>query len=223
MSASRAPAVPDAPAKPKLRGRIHEVAFFVSIPAGAALVLLAESAVARAAAVVYAFSLTAAFGASAAYHRGRWSPEALRRMKRLDHSMIFVLIAGSYTPLSVLALHGAWSVVMLSVAWVGAAVGITLKLAKIDGLRVTTGALYIGLGWFALVATPEIVRGVPLPAFLLMVAGGLLYTAGAIVFASRRPDPRPAVFGYHEVWHSFMTAAVVCHWVMILIVLRTAG
>jgi len=223
MSESLAPAALAAPAKPKLRGRIHEVAFFVSIPAGIVLVLLAGSAVAGAAAAVYALSLTAVFGASAAYHRGRWSPVALRRMKRLDHSMIFVLIAGSYTPISVLALHGAWSVVMLSVAWVGAAVGITLKLAKIDGLRVTTGALYIGLGWFALVATPEILRGVPLPAFLLMVAGGLLYTAGAIVFASKRPDPRPAVFGYHEVWHSFMTAAVVCHWVMILLVLRAAG
>lgn len=212
-----------APAKPRLRGWIHAIAFFVSIPAGVALVLLAESALARVAATVYAVSLTAVFGASAAYHRGRWSPAALRRMKRLDHSMIFVLIAGSYTPVSVLALRGTWSIVMMSVAWVGAAVGITLKLAKIDGLHVASGILYIGLGWFAIVAAPQIVRGLSLPAFLLLVAGGLLYTGGAIVFAGKRPDPRPATFGYHEVWHSFMTAAVVCHWVMILLVLRAAG
>jgi hemolysin III len=209
--------------KPRLRGWIHEVAFFVSIPAGVALVLLAESSVGRAVAIVYALSLTSVFGASAAYHRGRWSPQALRRMKRLDHSMIFVLIAGSYTPVSVLALHGAWSIVMLSVVWAGAAVGITLKVARIDGLRVTTGFLYMSLGWLALVALPQIVRGLSLPALLLMIAGGLLYTSGAIVFARGHPNPAPETFGYHEMWHALMTAAVVCHWVMILLVLRAAG
>ena len=212
-----------APAKPRLRGWIHEIAFFVSIPAGITLVLLAGSPLAKVVAGIYAVSLTAVFGSSAAYHRGRWSPAALRRMKRLDHSMIFVLIAGSYTPVSVFALHGAWSVVMLSLAWATAAVGITLKLAKIDGLQVTTAILYMGAGWLALVALPQIVHGLSVPAIVLMVAGGLLYTAGAIIFASKRPDPRPATFGYHEVWHSFMTAAVVCHWVMILLVVRAAG
>jgi len=212
-----------APAKPRLRGWIHEIAFFVSVPAGITLVLLAGSPLAKVVAGIYAVSLTAVFGSSAAYHRGRWSPAALRRMKRLDHSMIFVLIAGSYTPVSVFALHGAWSVVMLSLAWATAAVGITLKLAKIDGLQVTTAILYMGAGWLALVALPQIVHGLSVPAIVLMVAGGLLYTAGAIIFASKRPDPRPATFGYHEVWHSFMTAAVVCHWVMILLVVRAAG
>ncbi|HEX7464913.1 MAG TPA: hemolysin III family protein [Actinomycetota bacterium] len=212
-----------APAKPRLRGWIHEIAFFVSVPAGITLVLLAGSPLAKVVAGIYAVSLTAVFGSSAAYHRGRWSPAALRRMKRLDHSMIFVLIAGSYTPVSVFALHGTWSVVMLSLAWATAAVGITLKLAKIDGLQVTTAILYMGAGWLALVALPQIVHGLSVPAIVLMVAGGLLYTAGAIIFASKRPDPRPATFGYHEVWHSFMTAAVVCHWVMILLVVRAAG
>ncbi len=212
-----------APAKPRLRGWIHEIAFFVSIPAGITLVLLAGSPLAKVVAGIYAVSLTAVFGSSAAYHRGRWSPAALRRMKRLDHSMIFVLIAGSYTPVSVFALHGTWSVVMLSLAWATAAVGITLKLAKIDGLQVTTAILYMGAGWLALVALPQIVHGLSVPAIVLMVAGGLLYTAGAIIFASKKPDPRPATFGYHEVWHSFMTAAVVCHWVMILLLVRAAG
>jgi hemolysin III len=212
-----------APAKPRLRGWIHEIAFFVSIPAGVTLVLLARSPLAKLVAGIYAVSLTAVFGSSAAYHRGRWSPAALRRMKRLDHSMIYVLIAGSYTPVSVFALHGAWSIVMLSLAWAVAAVGITLKLAKIDGLHVTSAILYMAAGWLVLVALPQIVRGLSLPAIVLMVTGGLLYTAGAIVFASKKPNPSPATFGYHEVWHSFMTAAVMCHWVMILLVVRVAG
>ncbi|HEX9123397.1 MAG TPA: hemolysin III family protein [Actinomycetota bacterium] len=208
------------PPKPRLRGRIHEVAFFASLPAGAALVLLAEGTAARIGALVYALSLSAVFGASAAYHRGRWSPPALRRMKRLDHSMIFVLIAGSYTPIALLVLHGAWSVVILSVVWAGAATGIVLKFAKIDGLHVPTGILYMGLGWLAVVALPQLLRGMSATQATLMVLGGLLYTAGALVFAMKRPDPRPAVFGFHEVWHAFMVTAAACHFAMIVLVVR---
>ena len=211
------------PVKPLLRGWIHLVAFFVSIPAGVALVLLAHTATARAAAAIYALSLTAVFGASAAYHRVRWSPKANRRMKRLDHSMIFLLIAGSYTPISILVLHGTWSVVILSIAWAGAALGIILKLARIDGLHLVTGILYMGLGWLAAIALPQLIRGMTLSQLLLMVTGGLLYTAGAIVFVSRRPDPRPATFGFHEVWHAFMVAAAACHFAMIALVVRTVA
>jgi hemolysin III len=209
-------------ATPRLRGRIHQVAFFVSIPMGITVVLLASGAAATAVAAVYAASLTAVFGTSAAYHRGRWGPRARRWMKRLDHSMIYVLIAGSYTPVAVLALHGPWEVVLLSVAWAGAAVGITMKMARPDGLSVLSAILYMAMGWLALVAIPPLVRGMPPAGLVLMVAGGLLYTAGAIVFASRRPDPRPAVFGYHEIWHAFMVAAAACHYVMILLVLRAS-
>ena len=209
--------------RPLLRGWIHLVAFFVSIPAGVVLVLLARGPTARVAASIYALSLTAVFGASAAYHRVRWSPEANRRMKRLDHSMIFVLIAGSYTPISILVLHGTWSVVILSIAWTGAALGVILKLARIDGLHVVTGILYMGLGWLATIALPQLFRGMTLPELLLMVTGGLLYTAGAIVFAGRRPDPSPATFGFHEVWHAFMVAAAACHFTMIALVLRTVA
>jgi hemolysin III len=211
------------PVKPLLRGWIHLVAFFVSIPAGVVLVLLAQSAAARAVAAIYALSLTAVFGASAAYHRVGWSPRAGRRMKRLDHSMIFVLIAGSYTPISILVLRGAWSVVILSIAWAGAALGIALKLARIDGLHVVTGILYIGLGWLVTIALPQLVRGMTLSQLALLVTGGLLYTAGAIVFATKRPDPRPAIFGFHEVWHSFMVAAAACHFAMIALVLRAVA
>jgi hemolysin III len=209
--------------KPRLRGRFHQVAFFLSIPAGVVLATLAPSAVARAAALVYSVSLTAVFGASAAYHRVPWSEKALRRMKRVDHSMIYVLIAGSYTPVLLLAMHGVWSITLLSLVWAGAAVGITLKLARIDGFSVLTAILYIALGWLAIVALPQLVHRLSPAALVLMVIGGLLYTVGAIVLARRRPDPSPTVFGYHEVWHAFMVAAAACHYAMIAIVLRTTG
>jgi hemolysin III len=210
------------PSTPRLRGRIHQVAFFVSIPTGLALVALAGGGMRTAVAAIYAASLTAVFGASAAYHRGAWSPRARRWMKRLDHAMIFVLIAGSYTPVSVLVLDGAWEVVLLSVVWAGAAVGVTLKMVRPDGLSIVTAFLYMALGWLALVALPQLVRGMRPAELVLMVSGGLLYTAGAIVFAARQPDPRPASFGYHEVWHAFQVAAAVCHYAMILLVLRAS-
>ena len=210
------------PEKPRLRGRIHQAALFVSVPAGAVLVVMARGTVATTVAVLYAMSLSAVFGASAAYHRGRWSERARRWMKRLDHSMIFVLIAGSYTPVSVLALHGPWEIVLLSVVWAGAAVGVTLKMVRPDGLLILTSILYMALGWLALVALPQLFRGMEAAELALMVSGGLLYTAGAIVFASRRPDPRPATFGYHEVWHTFQVAAAACHYAMILLILRSS-
>lgn len=208
-----------APPKPRLRGRIHQVAFFVSIPAGVVLVLLASGPAATAVATIYAVSLTAVFGVSAAYHCGAWSERARRWMKRLDHSLIFVLIAGSYTPLSVLALDGPWEPVLLSVAWSGAAIGITLKMVKPDGLSILTATLYMAMGWLALVAAPQLLRGLSVAELSLMVSGGLLYTIGAIVFASGRPDPKPEVFGFHEVWHSFIVIAAACHYAMILLIL----
>ena len=209
-----------APPKPRLRGRIHQVAFWVSIPAGVVLVLLASGPVATAVAVIYAVSLSAVFGSSAAYHRGAWSERARRWMRRLDHSMIFVLIAGSYTPVSVLVLDGTWEAVLLSLVWTGAAVGVTLKMVRPDGLSVTSAILYIGLGWLAMIALPQLLRGMTTAETILMIAGGLLYTAGAIVFASRKPDPRPDTFGYHEIWHAFMVAAATCHYAMVLLVLH---
>jgi hemolysin III len=207
----------EVPHVPRLRGRIHQVAFFLALPTGAALVALARGGVARVAAAVYALGLVAVFGASAAYHRGAWSPAARRRMKRLDHSMIYVLIAASYTPVALLVLRGRLAVAVLATAWAGAGVGIALKLVRIDGFRVTTAALYMGLGWLALVALPQLVREMPPPALALTVAGGLLYTIGAAVFALRWPDPSPTVFGYHEVWHAFMVAAAACHTAMVAI------
>jgi hemolysin III len=211
------------PQKPRLRGWFHTVAFFASLPSGAALVLLARGASARVTAAVYAAALTAVFAASAAYHRVRWSAAARRRMKRLDHSMIFLLIAGTYTPVCVLALRGAWAIALLALVWAGAAVGIALKLARIDGLRVPTAVLYVGLGWLAVLALPMLLRALPPAASVLMVIGGVLYTVGAVVLARRRPDPAPATFGYHEVWHAFMVAAAGCHYAMVLLIVRMSG
>ena len=207
------------PTKPRFRGRLHQFAFFVTIPAGLVLVAAARGPAAKTAAIVYALSLAGLYGTSAAYHRLPWSPRGLRWMKRLDHSMIFVLIAGTYTPVAILVLHGAWQVVILSMVWAGAAVGIALKMLRIDGLRAVSATLYIALGWLAIVAAPQIIRGLSGVAIGLLLAGGILYTGGSIVLATRRPNPRPAVFGYHEIWHSMVVGATACHFTVVLLVL----
>ena len=211
-------ALPADELKPLLRGRLHQAAFFAAIPAAVVLVAVAPTTVARVAGTVYAASLVGLYGSSAAYHRLRWSRRALQRMKRLDHSMIFVLIAGTYTPFSLLVLHGAWSVAILATVWAGAAVGVALKLLRIDGMRLATGALYGTLGWLAILTAPQAVRGMSPTALGLLIAGGLMYTVGAVVLARRRPDPSPRVFGYHEIWHSFVVAAGACQYAAILLV-----
>ena len=202
-----------------MRGRLHEIAFFVSVPLGIALIVLANTGKARFAAVVFATGLAGVYGASAAYHRVGWSDPARRRMKRLDHSMIFVLIAGTYTPLCLLALSGVWSVVVLATVWAGAITGIVLKQVNIDGLRRVSGFLYIALGWISIVTLPQLFHTMSVAAFTLVVVGGLLYTVGAIVFAVKRPDPNPAVFGYHEIWHAFTAGAGLCHYSAVLLLI----
>jgi hemolysin III len=212
----------EAPSKPRFRGRLHQLAFFVTIPAGVVLIAAARTTTARTAAIVYALSLAGLYGSSASYHRLRWTPTALRRMKRLDHSMIFVLIAGTYTPFLLLVVRGTFSLVLLSIVWAGAGAGILLKTLKVDGLKVLTGALYVVLGWLAVVAAPQIVRHLSGTSLALLVAGGLIYTSGALVFATRWPNPDPATFGYHEVWHSAVFSASACHYgVILLLVLGT--
>jgi hemolysin III len=139
-------------------------------------------------------------------------------MQRLDHSMIFVLIAGTYTPVAVLVLDGAWRAAILSTVWAGAAIGVLLKTLRIDGLKALAATLYIGLGWLAIVAMPQVVRGLSPTAAALLFIGGVLYTAGSIVLATRRPNPSPAVFGYHEVWHSMVIGASACHFTVVLLV-----
>jgi hemolysin III len=202
--------------KPRWRGRLHQIAFIVSIPQGLALVVAAASMVSRVSAAVYALSLSGLYGVSASYHRIGWTPKALGRMRKLDHSMIFVLIAGTYTPFSVIVLDGVWSTVLLAAVWAGALFGIGVKLMGVDRMRKLGGALYIILGWLAVLATPQFVPRLGLGVMALIVAGGVLYTLGAIVLLRRRPDPSPAVFGYHEVWHVMVVAASLCHYAAVM-------
>ena len=202
---------------PRLRGRLHQVAFLVSIPAGIALVVAARSWSARAGVLVYALSLTAMFGTSAALHRLRWSPRARLRMDRLDRTMIYVLIAGSYTPVCLLALRPGWRVALLALVWTGAAAGVALVLLRTRrrGVGVARMVLYLGLGWISLLVLPELARTLGPGRLALAVLGGVLYTVGAIVLIRRRPDPSPRVFGYHEVWHACTVAAGACHFALI--------
>jgi len=207
------------PAVPRLRGRLHQVAFFVSIPAGVALVALARGAVARTAAIIYAASLTGMFAASAAFHRIPWRETARKWMGRLDHAMIYLLIAGTYTPFSLLVLKGSWAIVILAVVWTGALVGVALKLStpRLSGLA---SALYIILGWTALAALPVLVTKLSPIGLVLLFAGGVLYTGGALILRRNRPDPNPEVFGYHEVWHAMVAAAAACHYGLVFSLVR---
>ena len=200
---------------PTWRGRLHSWAFVCSIPAGVALVLLAEPATARIAVAIYVVSLAALFGTSAAYHRLARSSTARRRLGRLDHSMIYVLIAGSYTPLCVLALPPAWGIPVLAAVWGGAIVGVVVKAAGIQLLGGVANALYLILGWAGVAALPVLVASIPPPGLALLVTGGIAYTLGAVVLLRRRPDPRPSVFGFHEVWHTCTVIGAVSHFAVV--------
>ena len=207
--------------KPRLRGVSHQWAFFVSLVTGAALVLAAPNGRATAAAAVYAGSVAGLFGASALYHRVNWSTAGARRwMRRLDHSMIFLLIAGTYTPFAVLALDGPLATAILVVVWSAALGGIVLKLVWIDAPKWLVALIYVAIGWVALAAFPQLLSKLGVTATAMVAAGGLLYTAGALVYARRRPDPAPTVFGYHEIFHALVILAaalqyaVVAFWVL---------
>ncbi len=203
--------------KPRMRGRLHQWAFFCSIPAGIVLVALSSGARERIATLIYALTLIGLFGVSASYHLGSWSEEAYVRMRRLDHSMIFVLIAGTYTPFCLLVLQGTLGTVSLIIAWAGAGIGVATKLYRVD-MHVLSGFMYIGLGWVAIGTLPALLRGLDTVETVLLIAGGLLYSSGALVLATNRPNPWPTTFGYHEVWHAMTIAAAMCQYVCILLV-----
>jgi hemolysin III len=203
--------------KPKLRGVSHQYAFFVALAAGAALVVLVRGGEARAAVAVYALSLCAMFGASALYHRIDWPPGPRAWLRRLDHSMIFVLVAGSYTPFAVLVLAPALGWTLLGVVWGGALAGIALSLLWVDAPRWLSAAVYVALGWVAIIGLPQLWDRAGAMAVALLATGGLLYTIGAVVYARRRPDPAPRVFGYHEVFHVLVIAAAAVHFAAIAV------
>jgi hemolysin III len=195
-------------AKPRLRGVLHQWAFFVAIAAGAAIFVAAPAGRAKLAIAIYVLSVIGLFGVSAVYHRVNWASAAARRwMRRLDHSMIFFLIAGTYTPFALLVLEGTLATAILIAVWGGAAVGVALNLAWVDAPKWVTAIVYVTLGWVAIVAFPDMFSELGFFAVALVGAGGVLYTSGAVVYALRRPDPAPAVFGYHEVFHLLVIVA----------------
>ncbi|MEK6278343.1 MAG: hemolysin III family protein [Actinomycetota bacterium] len=198
--------------KPRLRGVSHEWAFFVSLVLGAALIVAAETPRATLAVAIYAVSLSALLGTSALYHRVNWRrPEVRRWMRRLDHSMIFLLIAGTYTPFALLALSGPLADAILVIVWAGALAGTIVEMIWIEAPKWVTAIIYLSLGWVAVVAFPELWGALGPGGTALVAVGGILYTAGAVVYATQRPDPNPAVFGYHEIFHLFVIAAAAAH------------
>jgi hemolysin III len=203
--------------KPRLRGVSHELAFFAALGAGAVLVALAPPR-AAASAAVYALSLATMLGVSALYHRPTWAPGPRRWMRRLDHAAIFVLVAGTYTPFTLLLpTHGG---AMLALAWGGAAMGIAQSLFWVQAPRPLVAALYLALGWAVVVFWPALHAALGAAGLGFLVLGGALYSVGAVVYAARRPDPAPAVFGYHEIFHAFVVAAAVCHFGVVVGVVR---
>jgi hemolysin III len=207
--------------RPRLRGVLHQWACAVSLLAGGVLLAQAGSARERVAVAIYALSVSALFGTSALYHRVSWRTAAARRwMRRLDHTMIFVLIAGSYTPFALLVLHGTLALVILITAWSAALAGAIFKLTWIDAPAWLIALVYVVSGWIAVIAAPELVSSLGLIAVLALGLGGVLYSVGAVIYARKRPDPVPTVFGYHELFHllvilaAALQYAVVAFWVL---------
>jgi hemolysin III len=211
------------PAKPKLRGVSHEYAFFVSLACGVALILAASGGKARLAATIYAVAVSALFGTSALYHRVTWRPAARRWMRRLDHSMIFVMIAGTYTPVALLALHGSLSKTILIVVWAGALGGVVFKLVWIDAPKWLLASVYVVLGLVSGAIVGELPAAIGWLGVAGLVAGGLLYLIGAVVYASGRPDPSPRVFGYHEVFHALVIVAAGLQYAVIAFAVLPRG
>lgn len=197
--------------QPRLRGVSHAYAAWAAVAAAAALIVLAPAGVARTAAIVYGAGLSALFAGSSLYHRWPWDVRWRPLLQRIDHSTIFVFIAASYTPIALLVLHGTTQILVLAGVWLGALGGVLLSVFWIGAPRWLSAATYLALGWCALLALPQLIAGLPLWPLLLLGAGGLLYSVGAVIYATQRPDPWPATFGFHEVFHGFVIAAAAAH------------
>ncbi|MDR7302721.1 PAQR family membrane homeostasis protein TrhA [Haloactinomyces albus] len=214
---------PEASVKPRLRGWIHLWSLVVAVAAGATLISLAAATVSARAALgttIYVATVLGLFGISALYHRKTWASIGARTwMRRLDHSMIFLFIAGTYTPLAMLAMQPTTGAVVLTVVWGGALAGVALKLAWPNGPRWVGVPVYVALGWVAVFVLPDLLSNAGVAALVLLLSGGVLYTAGAVFYALRKPDPWPATFGYHEFFHSAVSLAAVCHHIAIWLAL----
>jgi len=201
--------------RPRLRGVSHQIAFFVSLVSGAAIIVAAPAGATRFEVAVYAASLSGLLGVSAMLHRRDWSLTVRQNLRRLDHSMIYVLIAGTYTPIAGTVLDGGLRTAVLLTVWIGALAGVLLTVAWIDAPKWVAALPYVALGWVAIGAAPQLLDGLGVDGFSLIALGGVLYTAGAVVYARKRPDPFPAVFGYHEVFHALVIAAAAAHYAVI--------
>jgi hemolysin III len=206
-------------AKPRWRGWMHLIAFECSLILGTIIVVAAQGLAQTADAAVYAGSVAGLFGASALYHRGRWGVTASARLQRLDHVMIVVLIAGSATTPIQVCLPGAWKAVGLITLWSLASAAIAVRLLWMAAPERVVGAIYVGLGWVSGAAIPAVWIHAGIAPAVLLMCGGVLYTVGAISYHRRRPDPKPLVFGYHEVFHTYVTLAAACQYVAIAVFL----
>ncbi len=205
--------------KPRLRGVSHQIACGIALVAGLVLVSQVAPGAARVTAIVYTLCLTALFGFSAAYHRPHWSPKARSRMERLDHAGIYLLIAGTYTPIS-LALPPAQGNILRAVAWTGALVGTLQSTFWMSASKPLVAAIYVALGWAVLPFLGSLYHGAGPGPLALLLGGGVVYSLGAVVYARKRPDPVPTVFGYHEVFHAMVVLAAVIHFGAVVLVLR---
>jgi hemolysin III len=208
--------------KPRLRGWLHAYAAVISIATGAAMVAVAATLRGGPAATttaIYSATVTLLFGTSALYHRINWGPSAHRLMKRLDHSMIFIFIAGTYTPIAVLTLPRDAALAVLVAVWTGALFGVALQTAWPSAPRWLSAPCYIALGWVAVFVMPDLLHNAGVAVFVLIVAGGIIYTLGGVVYAVRRPNPIPGVFGFHEVFHLCTLVAAVSHYVAVWLAL----
>jgi hemolysin III len=210
-------------AKPLLRGVLHQAAFWSALVIAPFLAVGADGVRRKVAAAVFAGSVAACFGVSALYHRVTWTPGMRLWMRRLDHAGVYLLIAGTYTPVSLLALTGNWRIAVLTIVWAGAAFAIVLKFVWVSAPKWLAARFGVALGWVAVVALPQLIAHLHPAAVILLVLGGLAYTAGAVVYARRRPDPVPSVFGYHELFHALTIVAAACQYVAIAFFIVRAG
>jgi hemolysin III len=201
-----------APGAPRFRGVSHLIACVAAAPVGILLVLHAKTGVAQFSAIVFAASVTAMLSVSSLFHRRSWTPARMRWIALLDHAMIYALIAGTYTPFCLLVLHAGWRVPILAIVWGGALVGTMARLVLPHASSWLGAGTGLALGWIAVIVWPQIVSGIGFGASSLLMTGGLAYSAGAIVYARRRPDPFPQAFGYHEIFHALTVVAVACQY-----------
>jgi hemolysin III len=202
---------------------LHQGAFVIAVALAPLLIVGAEGGRRRLAAAVFAGSVAACFGASALYHRVTWTPRVRLWMRRIDHAGVYLLIAGTYTPVSLLVLRGAWRPVVLTIVWVGAIAAIVLKFVWVAAPKWLAAAIGMALGWMAVVALPQLIARLRPAAVILLVIGGLAYSVGAVIYARRRPDPAPAVFGYHELFHALTIVGVACQYVAIAFFIVRSG